>query len=1143
MAKTYLFTSLNSLKNQESNAGFGYKGQASSEIESFKLDSTHNLEANSPAYAIKDGVLMIQPNNSSEDSVNVILFPKSQTDLDHDIIKYFVYRGIKKSSIFNNLDKVILDDSSDLKISLKKYYSFEDNIISSAYLGYGNEVDNQIRNAYDIEVEETNNLTDDDIKELQFDNIFYGQYSLFQHIPIKAGESIGVFNQTSSICIYLGSSNPKVEEIRANACSFETTNADLLEGFELENNKRQRRTIRGYLDILSYYSIEFQKNNLYSKSSNSDDLLTEQEFKVALASFTNSNKLILDVTNEFNLPFDFYTGVASEFELQYVNIAGNQIELISNSVWPIILIEIDSIQEYFTLKIPNNDSVLKRIYISSQRNKKVRALNFFGSNPTYSEAIKLNFNMVDSIPSHTFVSFSIIREVDENIDPTSEIVASSHIVDSLFDLEQLIISKELSSSSFEIRIKSPFSERENCQWLVNNWNKVINIDNDILFGKVGSARDFNTLYLFSILQDGSGIEKPIKLSTSNFSERTNFFDEILFENGHQLTATAHIFNGNYVCALKKRFKDLIDENKSTICLGLDNSPDVAENDVTKLWNCYTSFRNNLPKQLFFGKIIEVQNEFFYCNLFILGYDNSSTTNDYELKKKDTGITLYFHDKNQLVYGTSEFNRRYYKDQIELNKQDFFGFVIPNLKRYLRTEPDTTIHSKVAGIGMSKLEFLPIAKFLSTTSEVRKWYKIFPNSPQAEYVSTEVHQNFPEFVYLSPTGVSIGCQFPKFLKLFKDINDWFDSQTYSNSDSVSERITRLRMASHNGGFIGQNFNALITSLDPPLFKNDLPENSLTDQDVYDLQLFKDIEIVDFADNLHLDIHHLLVGVDVINHINQEDLSISPAWETVKGLITNKFIEFLKDNDIQGVSHEEIDIAIEEYKNQSEPLRIFLEVALLGFAGAILLESFLYSITPILNLELKVPKYTNIHTCLYSGDAGSIPPFYDNAIKNKTANDIYEFIHNDRKITSDIQINEYLFDHFSNSFFSEVDQKSDLISFLLNNIIATKSKEINSNTTQVLIESFKELYLCNNKEQKAKEIFFSTFEIDNLNAQANNTFVEEIQDATLEFAKIFRFMIFKVFDLSEWTYLDNEELLSNYSNDSIYRFIKYLNSIKS
>lgn len=95
-AKSHFFIESGGFPAQLSGQGFGPQSETV-----FNLTSRFSLGAPKKAFSICKGVVLIQPQTGSNDKVNLILRPYNQPFPGLNI-KYFVYRGLKKSDFFTN---------------------------------------------------------------------------------------------------------------------------------------------------------------------------------------------------------------------------------------------------------------------------------------------------------------------------------------------------------------------------------------------------------------------------------------------------------------------------------------------------------------------------------------------------------------------------------------------------------------------------------------------------------------------------------------------------------------------------------------------------------------------------------------------------------------------------------------------------------------------------------------------------------------------------------------------------------------------------------------------------------------------------------------------------------------------------------
>lgn len=114
-AKSHFFIESGGFPAQLSGQGFGPQSETV-----FNLTSRFSLGAPKKAFSICKGVVLIQPQTSNPDKVNLILRPYNQPFPGLNI-KYFVYRGLQKSDFFTtDSDPLIIAKSSSTSDFINK---------------------------------------------------------------------------------------------------------------------------------------------------------------------------------------------------------------------------------------------------------------------------------------------------------------------------------------------------------------------------------------------------------------------------------------------------------------------------------------------------------------------------------------------------------------------------------------------------------------------------------------------------------------------------------------------------------------------------------------------------------------------------------------------------------------------------------------------------------------------------------------------------------------------------------------------------------------------------------------------------------------------------------------------------------------
>ena len=108
MTKFFFFTDFDLLQAQGNSDVFGAVLPADTDYiagkDRYRLGSKHKATANPLAYAMCKGQILVQQDSVTPTLVNIILKPDRQPDLGLPKIKYFIYRGILKSSLTDGIN-------------------------------------------------------------------------------------------------------------------------------------------------------------------------------------------------------------------------------------------------------------------------------------------------------------------------------------------------------------------------------------------------------------------------------------------------------------------------------------------------------------------------------------------------------------------------------------------------------------------------------------------------------------------------------------------------------------------------------------------------------------------------------------------------------------------------------------------------------------------------------------------------------------------------------------------------------------------------------------------------------------------------------------------------------------------------------
>lgn len=234
---------------------------------SFRVTSKFVGAGESMAYSICKGVVLIQPQGG--DKVNLILRPYKQpfTGLN---VKYFIYRGLKKSDFFAGENIVSTDAASDFIVKIQSdfssFYSGSPPPFLSKFIGYDE----------DISIPLTTELSDFFFKESELTDSgdTVSEDSPFELPMIDGGKSLGKFASGScgiDVVLQYGDYKNLSDE---NEFRFDLNYARaaeskiILSGSDFVQ-KVQREQIYQFIDIAAFYGLYVEKDIVKLNTGNS----------------------------------------------------------------------------------------------------------------------------------------------------------------------------------------------------------------------------------------------------------------------------------------------------------------------------------------------------------------------------------------------------------------------------------------------------------------------------------------------------------------------------------------------------------------------------------------------------------------------------------------------------------------------------------------------------------------------------------------------------------------------------------------------------------------------------------------------------------------------------------------------------------
>ncbi len=202
-------------------------------------------------YAATSGEVFIQEVKNEPDLVNLILKPDNQPLNNYTPVKYFVYRGLKKSHFLSGSD--VISDSSAFKTTdlMKRMWEVRKNINADKKEIDSNYVDEKLERA-DLglyPVGATLSLTDDNLIANMFD------LNTFQRV--QAGWFIGEFETSKDYGFEImldGNYKHTLADVREKDHILEITGSQYPAAESIET-KLKREKILSYLDAAAYMGM------------------------------------------------------------------------------------------------------------------------------------------------------------------------------------------------------------------------------------------------------------------------------------------------------------------------------------------------------------------------------------------------------------------------------------------------------------------------------------------------------------------------------------------------------------------------------------------------------------------------------------------------------------------------------------------------------------------------------------------------------------------------------------------------------------------------------------------------------------------------------------------------------------------------
>jgi hypothetical protein len=335
--KFHFFTDTNLLSSQLSSA-FGPAGTDGAGNDRYRISSMHSASSNPAAYAICNGIVCVQevPNTSL---VNLILKPMDPFPINFVPVRYYIYKGIRRDSLFSGAAIAAASVTNQLTTAIWDSQNARNDSAGTPNVSAPAE-------ALGID------LTDAHPSgrygnDKPIDNLFYrtGVDAQFPHV--NGGWKIGTFDKTLFGFEILLDGLGYSQEL-ALARSLENyilvTTLTSSSPADVFAHWHEKEKVLGFMDPCAFFG-SFHGAGVRAKTSAGTFELKQEAplnklYKDVVSLFLNKNRVYVDIRNEHNNSFNYFNNYDRSIQVAFTAAPG----LLSpigyyDTGWPILIIE------------------------------------------------------------------------------------------------------------------------------------------------------------------------------------------------------------------------------------------------------------------------------------------------------------------------------------------------------------------------------------------------------------------------------------------------------------------------------------------------------------------------------------------------------------------------------------------------------------------------------------------------------------------------------------------------------------------------------------------------------------------------------------------------------------------------------------
>jgi pyrrolidone-carboxylate peptidase len=437
MPSFHVFAEMDLLAGTQTDAdSFGAKS-----ADEFRLTSSFTVTRDVKVFAVVKGTVLLQPVDTDSSLVNLILKPMNQSKINFPPVKYFIYRGLKKSDFISGASVVPAGSEfiNDINaIQRKRNETLQangqpaENIPLEALLGY--------------------DLNPTAQKKL--DDFFFNQSQDVQLHTAQLGMHLGNFKSGTKIGFEIVLENPGYfpDVAMGKRLEHSITGA----GGSGIDKRHLRERVLNFVDPAAYYGMHLDDGVRVgyrdSTNANNGDKRDRDIYEMIIKNFATRNKVYLDIRNENGYSLNYYGNyqapdLPANLEIRVGDSLGVTIKAEYYNVhgWPFHVLTNpgDSILNEIYLDLPMNDNPKPLVYIVHGNVSSGRTHNFIneqalsGGPPGWTKTISIALPDVPTASTpektvSTVIRLVYIRQISSAAQPAASNVPTKVYTDQIF---------------------------------------------------------------------------------------------------------------------------------------------------------------------------------------------------------------------------------------------------------------------------------------------------------------------------------------------------------------------------------------------------------------------------------------------------------------------------------------------------------------------------------------------------------------------------------------------------------------------------------------------------------------------------------------------------------------------------------------